>query len=164
MRAVHSSLAVLLLSAGPLAAQPLDVKVLKLSDKGELLITKTVAEQVTVTQTVLVPVQMQVIENGKAVTVTKHVKQTRQSVKTAFTTGFTPLADFDAAFSDLKGDPVALADVKKRVEKNACAVIALQKDDAPLSAVILAAFKEDTLIVRIAPLFKPAPKAIKAAN
>lgn len=166
MRSARHAFAALLFIAGPLSAQTVDLKILKLSDTGELQITQTITTNVPYTYTVMVPVTFLVMEDGKEKAVTKYVSEQRVGQKQTLTTGYGPLtgpgplANRKAVFSDLRGNAIAPADLKTRLQKGPAAVILLST--APLNEFLLNAFKDDTLILRYESLPTPTgdPKRI----
>jgi hypothetical protein len=149
MRQVLHIIAALLVVSAPALAQSIDLKIVKLNDKGVVEVTKTISQPQEYTYQVQVPIQQQVIQNGQPVVQVVMVTETRRGTRMTQTSGYAPLEEKDAKFTDLQGKPANFADIKKTLEKGPIAVIALPKDAAMPSAAILQAFKTDTLILRV---------------
>lgn len=149
MRQLLRSIAALLVFSGPALAQTVDLRVVKLNDKGSVEVAKTISQPQEYTYQVQVPVQQQVIQNGQPVVQVVMVTETRRGTRMTQTSGYAPLEEKDASFTDLQGKASKFADIKKTLEKGPIAVIALPKDAAMPSAAILQAFKTDTLILRV---------------
>lgn len=134
--------------AAPVFAQTVEMKIVKLADRGEIHVSHEITQVVSETVFEAVPVTEQVVQDGRIVTVTKLVQVEKTIARTISTTGFMPLAEKNAKFTDLAGKPLPLDEVKKRIEKGARGVISLP-EAAPLPAdAILQTFRNDTMILR----------------